>query len=219
MGSTLAQLRTRHLQRADFSAAPDSDQQLYDIRMGCWAAKKLLADADPDRWLDEQSIALVAGTESYALINPDLLKVHGVMYTPDNGAHRYWLQPWSLEEHGGIKTSPLTSGTCYLWYVASHTDFSAGEAATSELPLIGEEYAITWAALQLRMKQEDSLDIAQHLAWCEKQIREIGLRDEASGAGIIDVMQRRTPIEEVNDRILLYRIMGNNIRFIEASYY
>lgn len=221
MGSTLAQLRTRSLARASFSSAPDSDQQQYDIELGCSEAKRILAQADPDRWLDTQTITLVAGTETYALDN-EVIEVKQCFFTPDSGTHRYSVHPFSLESHDGINSSPLTAGTAYLWYVKEHGTFT-GESDTSELPRIGEEYAITWAAMRLRGEEEDDItDLVRHLAWCEKRIFMHGKRDGGAADGIVDVRRWHPAptrsVEAINDRLLLYRLLGSNIHFIEANY-
>lgn len=223
-GETLANLRARALDYADMtgsSFAVDARVTNY-INTALRELQDVLINAGyGDYLLSTSTINLVGGTEAYSLPS-DFYRAYHVYYLSPSNSRRYSVPKWTLSNSDGFRPSPIGSGTCELWYAPQLTRLS-DDADTVHLsvPVAWEDYAAICAAIKLLIREESNpsaLMGERERLWAHiKEHAEP--RDMGSPGKVEDVYGRWNYAEQYypEARHLMYRIMGDDIRFIESE--
>lgn len=216
MGKTRAQIHARTLWLAEFSAHPDATQEDNSVQLYYEQVREIYARVDPMRWATTAQIALVAGTESYAL--SDFFRtLLGVFLIPETG-YRYEIFPYQAGTHDGLKTSPLSAGTVQYWF-ASKASLMTTDSDVTDLPSEGDELISVLAAIELREREESDISTLERRRDALISLIERGQFDKGVQDGIEDVYNRRgSRMGPMNDRRLFYKLLGNQIRFVEAEF-
>ena len=182
-----------------------------------------LVNAGADYFRSEQSVSVVADTETYAL-NSDFMRALKVFYEVSD--RRYPVEKWHLDDLGGYRTAPLQSGTIKLWYAPKPTVFTVvGSTLAAVYPVGAEDFIAYHMAVQL-VRRRQAFNYARGLMEDRNMILQSVLdgiepRDEESDE-IADRMGRWEPSRQLyvaaERREYRYRIMGTNLHVTEAEW-
>lgn len=207
----------------------DTDQQLRHINTALSEIHELLAKAkNSDYFNSSTDITLVAGTATYAL-PADFYKLQGAFYVTGSGSsERLWpLQRFQVQEIGGYRQSPLSGGTVRLWYVPTFTELTLIGGTIDTLVFPGwEDYASLQIACRLDIKEESMEQFQMVKAERDRKFAlitsEVEPRDDFVVDSIADLSGRfESPARRLvgqEERWIKYRIMGDNIRFVENEF-
>jgi hypothetical protein len=218
--ATLSSLQSRALDFADMTSSGFAvTARLTDyINDGLSELHELLAMHEYLR--STQAIALVSGTEEYAL-PADFYKAMRV-WRVSNG-RRYSVEKFNLAQLDGYNTSgPAASGTAELWYVPQLTQLvQPGDSVSVALPNGWEGFVALHAAIQLLNREES--DPNALMAERERVKQRIVAHVEPRDTGIPDEIEDHYGrwdggIRDDEERTLRYRVMGNKIHFVEFDY-
>lgn len=218
--TTLAQLRDRVLDKCDMtgSSFPVDARVNEYINDALSELHGQIVAADEDYFLSTQAIAVVAGTETYALPS-DYYKTRKVWF--ETGGRRYPVRRFTVEEVGGMKTSPLSSGSINHWYIPEVTELSGdSDEVGMNMPKGWENYVVHHAAVQLLGREESdaSLWMAERDRKLRLIINAIEPRDMGEADQIGDVYDRWGTHQKqyIQERNYRYRIMGGNMHIVQA---
>ena len=215
--TTLTDLLARSLDYADMTSSgfPVAARNIDYINDGLSELHEILAMHDYLR--SSASIALVAGTEEYALPT-DFYKSTRVWLL--TSGYRYEIERFNLSQLSGRKTTgPASSGTAQLWYVPQLAKLSAGADIVSvALPIGWENFVALHAAIQLLNREESDPQalMAERERVKQRIIGHVEPRD-AGGPDQIEDHYNRWGYGTVDDCSLSmrYRILGNKIHFVD----
>jgi hypothetical protein len=185
----------------------------------------LIVAAQDDYFRSEQSIALVSGTESYAL-NSDFMRAIKVFYEPTNGDRRYPVEKYHIDDLRGFKKYPIDAGAINLWYVPKPTVFTALSDTLADIyPVGSEDYIAYTMAIQVLTRQESIEQIREYRVEREMVLQTImdGMepRDEEDSE-VVDRYSRwggdRSLFAAAEQRDYRYRIMGTKIYFTQTDW-
>jgi hypothetical protein len=177
-----------------------------------------LIDAHEDYSRKTQTIAVIAGTETYALPS-DYYKTTKVFAL--DGERRYSVPRFTLDAIDGYKVGALRNGTIEHWYAERFTPLS-GESDTVNVNFMPgwEDYVALFAATRAALRER-----VDHRAFAAER--------DAVLARIMELIEPRdavcVPIGDTNrtnqvmyrlygfTRRYRYRVMGNNIHIVEAE--
>lgn len=181
--------------------------------------EKLTAVGFDDYSHATSSITLVAGTQDYALPS-DFFRCKKVWYL--SSSHRFKVDKFNLDEVDGYRSSPLTSGSVELWYYPKCDFLANDKAAMPHWMAPGwEEYLSLFLAAKIMLGERDN--IAQVQAERENCLRHIieaaSPRDKGGDEAVADISGRFSGggFGLPDDRHFKYRLLGNNISFIETD--
>lgn len=111
-----------------------------------------IVNAHVDYFRSEQSISVVAGTETYA-VPSDYYKTKKVWY--ETGERRFPVKKFDLNDIQGWRKSPISAGTLKHWYVQKPTLFTAlADTLAAIYPVGSEDFISYHMALQLLARAE-----------------------------------------------------------------
>lgn len=219
---TLAELRDRALDYADMAGTgfPDLDRVTDYINAGLSDLHDILVNSYEDYFRSATNLALVSGTETYALPT-DFYKVLEVFYLSQN--RRYAIEKYERKEIDGFQTGPLRSATVELVYVPQLTKLAADTDQVSiAVPVGWEDYVALHAGARLLMREESDPAplLLERDRLAAKFVDLADPRDVANQGATEDVYGRWNKAGAYfrEERYLRYRIMGNNIHFIEFEH-
>jgi len=221
--ATLGDLRARALDYADMTGSNFPVEARVNDYINSAASEfyDLLVDSYEDYFLSTQTITLVAGTGNYALPS-DFYKAKRVYYLA--GGRRFSIHPFNLEALDGAKTSPLTAGTCELWYVPEmQLMVNDSDTVSSIIPPMIKgwpDYIALGAAIRLLIREESdpSALMAEKKMMQNRIISLAEPRDAGIPDSVQDIGHRWNDVGFAYDPgafLMRYRIMGSNIKFIQ----
>lgn len=210
-------------------AFADTTFEVRYVNIALSEIHEMLANSkNSDYFRSEQSVTLVAGTESYAL-SSDFYKAMGVFYVTGSGSTErlFPIPKWHPQQIGGYRSSPISGGTIRIWYYPYYTELSALSETINALYIAGwEDYAALQVASRLAMKERDG-EKYQILAKERDRKRALILdalspRDDFQPDSIADVTGRFThPLRGLvgqEERWLMYRIQGSSLYVRENEF-
>ena len=207
----------------------DATQGLRMVNTALAELHEMLANSkNSDYFRTEQSVTLVAGTESYSL-NADFFKAIGIFFVTGSGASErlFPIPRWQPQEVGGFRSSPISSGTVRIWYYPTFTELGSLATAIDTLIVPGwEDYCALQIATRLCIKERD---IKKASALAQERDRKKALilevlspRDDFQADTIADLSNRfSNNMQHLignESRWLMYRIQAKKIYIRENEF-
>lgn len=217
----MADLISRGLDYADMTGTefPDENRLLDYANDGLAELHDLMANAGgSDYFRQDEDYSVTSGTESYSLPG-NFMRALQVFYT--SGGRRYRVERWNPAEIDGLRSSPLSSGSVTLWYVPQYTRRTLpAEQVPPVIPVGWEDYAALHIAIRLLMREQSdpSLLMNERERLKQRIIAMLEPRDSGEPDSIGDVGGRWDHSLTLEQRSFKYRIMGQNIYFVDADY-
>lgn len=221
MAVALSTLRTRAKRRADMESSTfvvDAEWTDY-INEGLAELHETIVDKSDDHIVSSTTIAVVAGTDSYALPT-DFFRERGVDIL--TGGSTYTLSPFMFRERnrldsylgdvqrrGGLNyfysivgnnirliPEPSGSHTLTLWYIPEVAELSAdGDEIDTAYAIGWERYVVLYAAIKALQKQEkDTTTYERELLGLQRRVEKNARRSDGDPKRVVDVRTGRDRI-------------------------
>jgi len=214
--ATLATLKTQALDYANMTLGFIDDTQLGNyINAGLGELHDILVNSYQEYLMTEQTITVVAGTESYDLAT-DFYKSLAMFYQ-STSTLRTKIPRWNPVEQTGFIT-PTSAGTIKHWYIPQFT-IVTGTIHLS-VPVKWEDYVAIYAAQRCLMKaklKDDAAMLMQERERMRKRMEDMATpRDVGENNAVVDVYNRFGTDAYVGRRGMYYAIVGNSVRLLES---
>lgn len=181
-----------------------------------------IVNAHVDYFLSEQSISVVAGTETYA-VPADYYKTMKVWY--ETGERRFPVRKFDLNDIQGWRKEPISSETIKHWYIPTPTVFTVVSSVLGAVYPPGSEDFISYhMALQLLARAE-KIDQFKMIRQQRDDVfvelsDAIAPRDEEEDV-VSDYYGRWEPANSAyspyENRYFRYRILGANMHILQRD--
>lgn len=221
--ATLKQLTDRALDYADMTGSefPDPDRLIDYVNDGLAELHDILVNSFEDYFLERHTFTIAAGQEEYDL-PADFYKLKKLWYV--TSGRRFKIERFVLDQIDGYRQTPITGGTCELWYVPEFTPLQLpNEKVSIAVPVSWEDYAALYAAQRLLMREEsDTAVVSMELEKTRQKIINNATPRDAGEAESIGEFYGRWEyarhLLRFDERYFKYRLMGNKLRIIEIEY-